>query len=190
MLARASFTINLWDHELTSDFVQSVWIWTPLLSGKNAGRRKIFCPIGPVIGWVETSELPITNVNGFCNKAKADLWLIFDFSTARCERRCEPWPPLAFSEALLLSSMMMKHCQRHYGPRWGLLVRLVMHLFWGENYKNLWFHIFFIFSTLICTPCDENSQGQPYKIIKHFFGASLVILVSHHNAGFFTVFSS
>ena len=72
----------------------------------------------------------------------------------------------------------------------GILVRMVMHLFWGENYKNLWFHIFFIFSTLICTPCDENSQGQPYKIIKHFFGASLVILVSHHNAGFFTVFSS
>ena len=50
--------------------------------------------------------------------------------------------------------------------------------------------IFFMFSYFICTPRDENSQGQPYKIIKHLFGDSLVILVSHHNAGFFTVFSS
>ena len=50
------------------------------------------------------------------------------------------------------------------------------------------FILFFVFSTLICTPRDENSQGQPYKIIKHFFGASLVILVSHHNAGFFYSF--
>ena len=30
--------------------------------------------------------------------------------------------------------------------RRGILVRLVMHLFWGENYKNLWFHIFFYIS--------------------------------------------
>ena len=48
----------------------------------------------------------------------------------------------------------------------------------------------FIFSYFICTPRDENSQGQPYKIIKHLFGDSLVILVSHHNAGFFLQFSA
>ena len=43
MLARASFTINLKDHELTSDFVQSVWIWPPsspeqMLAIKTAGE--------------------------------------------------------------------------------------------------------------------------------------------------------
>ena len=48
--------------------------------------------------------------------------------------------------------------------------------------------LFFTFSTFFCSPHDENSQGQPYKIIKHFFGDSLVILVSHHNAGFFHSF--
>ena len=85
---------------------------------------------------------------------------------------------------ILLFGQLGERCYR------GILVRLVMHLFWGENIKIYGFILFFIFSTIICTPRDENSQGQPYKIIKHFFGASLVILVSHHNAGFFTVFSS
>ena len=29
---------------------------------------------------------------------------------------------------------------------WGILVRLVMHLFWGEKYKDLWFYtLFYIF---------------------------------------------
>ena len=55
--------------------------------------------------------------------------------------------------------------------------------FFGVKFIKIYdFIFFFIFSTLICTPCDKNSQGQPYKIIKHFFGASLVILVSHHHA--------
>ena len=64
-------------------------------------------------------------------------------------------------------------------------------IFLGVNIIKIYdFILFFTFSTFICSPRDENSQGQPYKIIKHFFGASLVILVSHHNAGFFTVFSS
>ena len=65
-----------------------------------------------------------------------------------------------------------------------------MHLYCSENYKNYEFILFFVFSTLICTPRDENSEGQPYEIIKHFFGASLVILVSQHNAVFFLQFSA
>ena len=29
---------------------------------------------------------------------------------------------------------------------WGILVRMVMHLFWGEKYKDLWFYtLFYIF---------------------------------------------
>ena len=72
----------------------------------------------------------------------------------------------------------------------GILVRLEMHLFGVKIIKIYDFILFFTFSTFICSPRDENSQGQPYKIIKHFFGASLVILVTQPNAGVFTVFSS
>ena len=34
--------------------------------------------------------------------------------------------------------------------KWGILVRLEMHLFWGENYKNLWFYaLFYIFNLFL-----------------------------------------
>ena len=38
--------------------------------------------------------------------------------------------------------------------------------FLGWKLQKSMISYFFVFSTLICTPCDENGQGQPYKIIK------------------------
>ena len=46
----------------------------------------------------------------------------------------------------------------------GILVRLVMHLFWGEKYKDLWFYtLFYIFITLFVIPRDEIVKGNLTK---------------------------
>ena len=46
---------------------------------------------------------------------------------------------------------------------WGILVRLVMHLFWGEKYKDLWFYTLFYIYTLFVLLVMKIVKGNLTK---------------------------
>ena len=56
-----------------------------------------------------------------------------------------------YKKSVIMSTYLLKWVVSKYSyaealTRRGILVRLVMHLFWGEKYKDLWFYtLFYIF---------------------------------------------
>ena len=84
------------------------------------------------------------NVDGEESNLRLASWFSLSTSSQAIGRLPSPSTcPLRLALRLIKIDEIVSFCIL---SSWGILVRLVIHLFWGEKYKDLWFYtLFYIF---------------------------------------------